>query len=231
MHPASEVVLDGPEGHHAAQVRRVRVGETVDLVDGAGTRACCAVTAVERGRVLLRVDGRSHEPPSALRVVVVQALAKGDRGERAVELMTEVGVDEVVPWAASRSVVQWQGERGERAVTRWRSTARESSKQSRRSWFTEIGPVLQTRDVAARLQAADLSIVLTGDATGTLSGIPVPSQGEVLLVVGPEGDLTEQELAVFDAAGAVRASLGPTVLRTSTAGAVAAAVVLSRARW
>jgi 16S rRNA (uracil1498-N3)-methyltransferase len=225
------VVLDGPEGHHASQVRRIRTGEHVDLVDGVGTRAQCVVTSVEHDRVDLRVKRRDVEADARPRVVVVQALAKRDRGERAVELLTEVGVDEVVPWAASRSVVRWEGARGTRALERWRSTAHESSKQARRARFTVVEPAASTDEVAIRLSGASLGVVLTGDAPRRLSDLPVPVDGEVVLVVGPEGDLTDQELAAFEAAGALAAGLGPTVLRTSTAGVVAAAVVLSRCRW
>lgn len=229
--PAGEVVLDGTEGHHAAQVRRVQVGEAVDVVDGSGVRTVCVVTAVERGRVVLRVEHWAQEPAAVPRVVVVQALAKGDRGERAVELLTEVGVDEIVPWQAARSVAQWSGERGERALGRWRATARESSKQSRRARFPEVGGVLSTAQVASRLRGADLAIVLAGDSPRSLPEFVLPRSGDVLIVVGPEGDLTDQELATFDSAGARRASLGPTVLRTSSAGAVATAVVLAGTRW
>lgn len=229
--PGSEVVIDGPEGHHAAQVRRIQSGERVDLVSGMGRRAHGVVVAVERARVTVRVDSATDDPPPEPRLVVVQALAKGDRGERAVELLTEVGVDEIVPWSAARSVVQWQGERGAKALQRWRSTARESSKQSRRARFTDVTRLADTAQVGARLLAAELAVVLSGDATDSLSALTLPGSGEVVLVVGPEGDLTDHELAAFDAAGAVRAALGPTVLRTSTAGVVAAAAVLSRTRW
>lgn len=228
---AGEVVLDGPEGHHAAQVRRVKAGEHVDLVDGEGTRAHCVVTAVERGRVTVRVGESTHEPAPSPRLVVVQALAKGDRGERAVELLTEVGVDEIVPWSAARSVVQWQGERGEKALQRWRSTAREASKQSRRARFTEVRAPATTAQVAARVAAAELAVVLFGDAPGSLAEIVPPTTGDIVLVVGPEGDLTDAELRTFDTSAARRSSLGSTVMRTSTAGVVAASVVLSRARW
>lgn len=225
------VVLDGPEGHHAAQVRRVLAGEQVDVVDGHGTLAACVVTSVQRGHVELRVERRDVAPIRSPRLVVVQALAKGDRGERAVEMLTEVGVDEVVPWAAARSVVRWQGDRGERALERWRSTARESAKQARRAWFPVVAPLARTEEVATRLRSAALPVVLTGAAPRPLTDLSMPMDGEIVLVVGPEGDLTDAELTAFDAAGAQRARLGPTVLRTSTAGVVAASVILSRCRW
>jgi 16S rRNA (uracil1498-N3)-methyltransferase len=137
----AQVRLTGAEGRHAAGAKRLRVGEQVELVDGRGTRARCTVVEVARDDVLLAVGERRLEPAPSPRLVVVQALPKGDRGELAVELMTEVGVDAVVPWAAARCVVQWKGERGEKALRRWRSTAREASKQSRRSWVPEVHEV------------------------------------------------------------------------------------------
>ena len=119
-----ETVLDGDEGWHAAGVRRLRAGEALWLADGAGGLAECTVLAAERDRLRLAVDRLARLEPPAPRLVVVQALAKGDRGELAVEIMTELGVDEIVPWAAARSVVRWQGERRERSLAKWRSTAR-----------------------------------------------------------------------------------------------------------
>ena len=133
-----EVVLAGPEGRHATTVRRLAAGERADLTDGAGTVAECVVTAAVPGRLELAVLTRRAEPPPEPRVVVVQALCKGDRGTLAVELMTEVGVDVVVPWQAERCVVRWRGERTGQGLGRWRVTAREAAKQSRRGWFPEI---------------------------------------------------------------------------------------------
>jgi 16S rRNA (uracil1498-N3)-methyltransferase len=163
---------------------------------------------------------------------VAQALAKGDRGELAVEMLTEVGVDEIVPWAAQRSVVQWKAERGDKALRRWRSTAREAAKQSRRAWLPVVTEPADTSQVAARLTAAAVALVLHEEASLPLGTGDLPDNGEIVLVVGPEGGIALDELDAFTAAGARMATLGPTVLRTSTAGPVAAAVLLSRtARW
>lgn len=226
------VVLIGPEGRHAATVRRVAVGEAVDLVDGRGTRASCTVAAVARDTVELVVHSRAFEPQSAPRLVLVQALAKGDRGELAVELATEVGVDVVVPWSASRSIVKWDGERGAKALARWRSTAREAGKQSRRARHPEVTEPESTTQVADRLRGARAAFVLHEAASDPLAQQAFPVDGDVVLVVGPEGGVTEAELADFAAAGAAAVRLGPTVLRTSTAGAAAAAVVSARtSRW
>lgn len=226
------VTLTGAEGRHAATVRRLRPGEPVDVVDGRGARAVCTVVCVGRDVVELAVGECVVEPEPAPRVVVVQALAKGDRGELAVELCTEVGADEVVPWAAQRCVVQWDGPRGARALERWRSTAREAAKQSRRSWHPVVAPPATTPDVVRRVRQAEAGFVLHEAATAPLAAAALPDAGTVLLVVGPEGGLTDEELAALADAGARPVRLGPTVLRTSTAGAMATALVLaSTGRW
>jgi 16S rRNA (uracil1498-N3)-methyltransferase len=165
-------------------------------------------------------------------VTVVQALPKGERGELAVELMSEVGVDAIVPWAAGRCVTQWTGERGAKALRRWRSTAREAAKQSRRAWFPDVTELATTAAVAKGVEAATLALVLHEGADRGLGDLTVPLDGDVVLVVGPEGGITDDEIGVFTAAGGLAVRLGPTVLRTSTAGAVAAGILLSRtARW
>lgn len=223
------LTLAGDEGRHAATVRRIERGERVDVGDGRGTVAECVVTAVTKDTLTLDVTGRRAEPPPAPRLVVVQALAKGDRAEDAVAAMTEVGVDEIVPWAASRSIVRWEGERGEKALRRWRATAREAAKQARRAWVPEVTAPATTNDVAHRLRAAALAVVLHEAATAPLAAAVVPDAGELVVVVGPEGGIGDDELAAF---GVVPYRLGRSVLRTSTAGVAAAAVLLSRTpRW
>ncbi|HWL36658.1 MAG TPA: 16S rRNA (uracil(1498)-N(3))-methyltransferase [Frankiaceae bacterium] len=226
---AGVLTLAGDEGRHAATVRRIRAGERVDVGDGRGTVAECVVAFVAGDTVTLTVTTHRSEPAPQPRLVVVQALAKGDRGEDAIEAMTEVGVDEFVPWAAGRSVVRWEGARGEKALGRWRSTAREAAKQSRRAWLPEVAPLATTADVAARLTTAALAVVLHEDATTPLAAAVVPDTGDIVVVVGPEGGISEAEL---DALAAAPYRLGRSVLRTSTAGVAAAALLLSRtARW
>ncbi len=225
------VVLTGSEGRHAATVRRVQVGEAVDLADGHGTRARCTVVALGHDRVDLRVDERVVEPRPTPWLVVAQGIAKGDRGELAVELATEVGVDEVLPWAAARCVVKWEGPRGERALGRWRSTAREAGKQSRRARHPVVGDPVGLDALLARAARAT-TLVLHEEASEPLASVALPADGEVLLVVGPEGGITPRELEALGGAGATAVRLGASVLRTSTAGAAAAAVVSARtARW
>ncbi len=224
------MLLDGDEGRHAAVVRRIGVGEAVVLTDGAGLQVHCIVRAADRQGLDCEVLTRVIKPAPSPRFVVVQALAKGDRGELAVETMTEVGVDEVVPWAAARSIVQWRGDRGEKSLAKWRATAREAAKQSRRAWFPVVSELASTGQVAARLAAAEIALVLHEEATDPLAAVEPPDAGDVLLVVGPEGGVSPEELTAFAWAGARPVRLGPSVLRASTAGAVAAGALLSRTR-
>ncbi len=226
------VVLSGPEGRHAATVRRIRVGEDVDVVDGRGGRASCTVVSVGHDVVELSVVRRVQEPMPALRLVLVQAIAKGDRGELAVELATEVGIDEIVPWAAARCVVKWDGERGQKALGRWRSAAREAGKQSRRAWLPPVTEQHTTEQVAALVRAAAATLVLHESASQPLASVAMPAGGDVLLVVGPEGGIRDEELAALESAGATAVRLGASVLRTSTAGVAAASVVSAlTTRW
>ncbi len=226
------LTLTGPEGHHAATVRRLRPGERADVSDGAGMLAECTVTGVGKDFVTLDINAVHIVPPPQPRLVVVQALPKGDRGELAVELMTEVGVDAVIPWAAERSITKWQAERGAKSLAKWRATAREAAKQSRRAWLPEITDLASTATVAERVATAARAIVLEGDAPAKLHELPLPETGDILLLVGPEGGISPTERAIFRDAGAVEARLGPTVLRTSTAGVTAGAILLSRVgRW
>jgi 16S rRNA (uracil1498-N3)-methyltransferase len=186
------------------------------------------VVRAGRDEVLLDVVGRDYEPEPVPRLLLVQALPKGDRGELAVELATEVGVDAVVPWVAARCVMQWKGERGERQRERWQATAREAAKQSRRARVPDIAPLHTTGQLRARLAGAQV-LVLHEAASTRLSELPLPTAPEVALVVGPEGGITVDEL---DALGGTTVRLGPTVLRTSTAGAAAVAVLSTRTgRW
>jgi 16S rRNA (uracil1498-N3)-methyltransferase len=225
---ADSLLLTGADAHHAAVVRRLGVGERVDVSDGVGAVAQCVVASAEREAVALTVIARRLEPPPQPRLVVVQALAKGDAGESAVTAMTEVGVDEIVPWSAARSVVSWTGERGAKSLERWRVAAREAAKQSRRPWLPVVADLATTTQVTQRLRSAAMAVVLHENATVPLAAATVPDSGEVVVVVGPEGGLTDDELVAFGSAFC----LGPSVLRAATAGVAATAVLLSRTtRW
>jgi 16S rRNA (uracil1498-N3)-methyltransferase len=223
------ITLDGAEGRHAAVVRRVQLGEAITLVDGAGLRVDGEVVEVHRDLVTVTAHARNTDPEPQPRLTVVQALAKGDRGERAVEAMTEVGVDVIVPWTAARAIVKW---RDDKPLQKWRTTAREAAKQSRRSWFPTIADVADTNAVAALLSGAALGVICHESAAQPLSAATVPASGDVVVVIGPEGGIADDEVTAFANAGASTYRMGPTVLRTSTAGVVAASLLLSKsARW
>jgi 16S rRNA (uracil1498-N3)-methyltransferase len=232
-------VLAGAEGRHATTVRRIAAGERVDITDGAGTMAACVVAVSRPGALELSVLERSFCPVPSPLVTVVQAIPKGDRGELAVETMTEIGVDIIVPWAAERCVAQWRAEKAARGVARWQATAIAAAKQSRRSRLPDVTPVESSAALAARVRAVAAAggrtVLLDPDAAHSLTRALADQPGElshVVLIVGPEGGMSPAEAALLQDAGAVSARLGPTVLRASSAGAIAAALVMTAAgRW
>ncbi|MCX6395637.1 MAG: 16S rRNA (uracil(1498)-N(3))-methyltransferase [Propionibacteriales bacterium] len=224
------LVLDGDEGRHAATVKRIRAGETIVLSDGAGTTATCSVTEAAKSSLTVVVDECRFAERAEPIVTVVQAIPKGDRGELAVEVLTEVDVDRIVPWAASRSVAVWRGDRIGKGLAKWRATARESTKQARRSWLPEITDLAGTAEVVALVEAADLAVVLHEDADLPLADLDLVGVTSIVVIVGPEGGISDDELEAFSGARVVK--LGPSVLRTSTAGVAAVAALLSRTdRW
>jgi 16S rRNA (uracil1498-N3)-methyltransferase len=228
--PGDTVVVEGDEARHAVVVRRIRVGVHVVLVDGAGTSATCDVVETSKAALTTKVVEVSTADLPRPEVTVVQAIPKGDRAELAVEVLTEIGADRIVPWAAERCVAVWRGERAAKSLARWRATAREAGKQSRRAWHPEITGMVETRQVVDLVADADLAVVLHEDATESLADLSLDGVASIVVVVGPEGGLTDEEVAAFGAAHVVR--MGEPVLRTSTAGVAAVAALLSRtARW
>jgi 16S rRNA (uracil1498-N3)-methyltransferase len=230
--PGAVVRVEGDEAHHAVAVRRMRVGEELVLTDGRGGLVVGEVEATGKRTLDVRVTSYDAVAEPAPAITVVQALAKGDRGERAVEVLTEIGVARIVPWAAERSVAVWKGDREVKSLARWRATAREAAKQSRRAWHPEVTDLASTDDVVELIGSADLAAVLHEEATGALGSVPIPESGAIVLVVGPEGGLTDDEVATFVDAGAHAVRLGAEVLRTSTAGVAATSAILARTqRW
>lgn len=228
--------VDGDAGFHAATVRRIRGGETLILGDGTGGLARCEVEDSGRGGLHARVLERWQVPPVQPPVTVVQALPKTERSELAIELATEAGADSFVPWRAARCVARWEAARAEKGLRRWRSVARAAAQQSRRAHIPSVEGVLSTDALTQRIGDAVASgatvLVLHESAAGQLTDVSLAQAKSVVLVVGPEGGIASHELAALTEAGAVVVRLGPTVLRTSTAAAVAlGALGVLTPRW
>lgn len=239
VQPGDIFVLDGPEARHAVTVKRLAEGEPVDLADGRGTRISGTVAGVDQKELSVLCSSVTVEPEPATRLVLVQALAKGDRDELAIETATELGIDGVIPWQSERSIVRWKADRAAKAHAKWESSVAAAAKQARRAWIPDVEPLVDTAGLARRAAAADLAVILHEDAVRPLrtvlegwvsqDGFP---HGEILLIVGPEGGIAAKEVTRLCGAGAVTALLGHHVLRSSTAGP--AATVLANdilGRW
>ncbi|MBF6495929.1 16S rRNA (uracil(1498)-N(3))-methyltransferase [Nocardia cyriacigeorgica] len=233
--PGGIAVLDGPEGRHAATVRRIRVGEQITLSDGRGLLAESEVVAAQRDRLELAVRASAVAPPAQPPVTVVQALPKSDRSELAVELMTEAGADVIVPWQAARCVANWEA-KADKGIGKWRAAAKSAARQSRRAYIPEVTGLHRTADLltAVRTAKADGAVVAALHESGEsrFTRLPLREASAIMLIVGPEGGLDDAELSALAEAGADVVLLGPTVLRTSTAAAVAlGALGALTARW
>lgn len=229
--PGSVFVLQGAEARHAVTVKRLAVGEAVDIADGAGKRLTGTVTAAAPGELSVVCQDVADEPRPGIRLVLVQALAKGDRDELAAETVTELGIDAVIPWQAERSIVRWKAERAAKAHAKWQSVVTAAAKQARRAWIPEVRAAVDGPGLQAAVAAADLAVILHEDAVRPLrqvleSWLDTSASGdagprEVLLIVGPEGGISPREVTRLCDAGAVTALLGHHVLRSSTAGPAA----------
>lgn len=237
--PGEEYLLDGDEGRHAAAVRRIRVGEELVLSDGAGGFARCTAVAVGKAEVTVRCAETWAVPPASPRVVLVQALPKSDRSELAVELATEAGIDAIVPWQAARCVSRWDGGgsggkgKAEKGVARWRAVARSAAKQARRAYVPDVHDLVTTRELVPLLTSMDANVVVLHEGSAvSLGEVDFSVTETIVIVVGPEGGISPEELDALVGMGAQPALLGPTVLRTSTAAAVAlGALGVMTDRW
>ncbi|MEV4991481.1 16S rRNA (uracil(1498)-N(3))-methyltransferase [Pseudarthrobacter sp. LMD1-1-1.1] len=239
MVPGQLFVLEGAEARHAVTVKRLSPGEAVDIVDGAGARMSGKVASAAPTGLEVECGALAMEDRPDVRLVLVQALAKGDRDELAIETATELGIDAVIPWQSERSIVRWKGDRAARAHAKWESTVAAAAKQARRAWIPEVRAAVDTAGLSAAVEGADLAVILHEDAVRPLRTVLEAWQGsghdgirEVLLIVGPEGGISQREVTKLCDKGAVTALLGHHVLRSSTAGP--AAVVLASdilGRW
>ncbi|MDQ2660707.1 MAG: 16S rRNA (uracil(1498)-N(3))-methyltransferase [Actinomycetota bacterium] len=221
--PGAIVTLSGDEARHAVAVSRVRLGERIAIGDGRGAVVHGTVTSTGPRELTLEADEIVIEEMPATRITLVQALAKGDRDELAVQASTEIGVDAVIPWSAARSVSRWEGPKAEKGRQRWATIVREAVKQSVRAWLPQVGGLAATGELASRLAGAQI-LVLEPTATTALTDLRSDGR-DIALVVGPEGGITPAELDRLIAAGAEPVRLGASVLRTSTAGPAAIAVL------
>jgi 16S rRNA (uracil1498-N3)-methyltransferase len=218
--------IQGTEAHHALRVRRVRENEKLVVTDGKGQVAEVEVLTLGPGEQVTVKTKELIKP----KICVAQALAKGERSELAVELLTEVGVDEIIPWQANRCIVKWD-EKSNKGEEKWKQISRESSKQSRRAFFPEIKSCLNSKELANEFSNYATVIILDPDSSVLFTDAIQEVKNEVLLIIGPEGGIDESEMEMFKKANSLSASLGETILRTSTAGAVSAAILLSKTRW
>lgn len=221
------VELDGPEGKHAVQVRRMRQGEAIQLSDGKGQRVRGTVSSISGSTLQLQVEEVILEELPLRQITLVQALAKGDRDEMAIQAATELGVSGIIPWQASRSIARWDGAKVAKGMLRWQQIVSEAAKQSLRAFTPQVESIADTKQLGSLLKDFDLVLVLDTTATEILSETAIPKSGKIAVVVGPEGGIERNELDLLEAAGAKLVSLGSNVLRTSTAGpAVIAALLL-----
>ncbi|MGN5732371.1 16S rRNA (uracil(1498)-N(3))-methyltransferase [Arthrobacter psychrochitiniphilus] len=247
--PGAHFTLGGDEGRHATTVKRLASGEPVDMCDGAGLRLSCTVSSAEKGLLTVQVNSVEQEPAQPLRFVLIQALAKGDRDELAIEMATELGIDAVAPWQAERSIVRWKMDKATKGPQKWRQVVAAAAKQARRSTIPTVGSLLGTAGVCEEIAAAGLALILHEDALESVADVArnwqesgaaggyAASTGEsasttVLMIVGPEGGMSATEVQAFKDAGALTALLGHNVLRSSTAGGAAVTILSQQlGRW
>ncbi|WP_165064449.1 16S rRNA (uracil(1498)-N(3))-methyltransferase [Marisediminicola senii] len=224
------VTIAGPEARHAVTVSRVTVGDPIVVGNGSGLVVGGTVTATEPQQLTLTATSVDEVAPASPAVFLAQALAKGDRDESAVQAATELGVDGVIPWAAQRSIVKWEGPKLRKGHDRWSAIVREASKQSLRPWLPDVAPLVSTKQLAALAEHSRM-LVLDPAASNPLSAVMADGR-DIVLVVGPEGGISSGEIDVLVGRGAEVVRLGDTVLRTSTAGPAALAVLnVALSRW
>lgn len=235
--PGAVVSLGGSEAKHAVTVSRIRPGEQLQLGNGAGLMVRGTVVSSAAAELTLEVAEATVAEAPTPRIRLVQALAKGDRDELAIQAATELGVDGVIPWAAARSVSRWEGAKLARGRERWASIVREATKQSIRPWLPEVDELASTRQLAARAGSTRM-LLLEPTASARLTDVAAsivrdaPNEADIVLVVGPEGGIAPAELDLLTEAGATAVRLGETVLRTSTAGPAALAILnQALGRW
>jgi 16S rRNA (uracil1498-N3)-methyltransferase len=224
-------VLSGDEARHASGVARLKAGEAIMVGDGRGTIGRGIAVAVGAGEVVVELQDVNTVPAPSPEIWLVQALAKGDRDELAIQACTELGVDRIIPWQAGRSVSVWKADKATKGQTRWNKIVTEASKQSLRARVPQVSALSTTSDIA-QLGEENQLVLLEAQGSDPLSAYIPPKHKNLVLIVGPEGGIEPAEREVLLDAGAVDLRLGNTVLRTSTAGVAALSVMNSAmGRW
>ena len=225
---ANQIEVDGDEAHHGVNVLRLKTSEEVKISDGVGNWGVGTVSQVNKKSFTVEILDRGFEPTSKQRVVVVQAILKNDANKEAVDFLTQVGADEIIPWQSQHSI----GKFDDKSLSKWQSAARESSRQSRRVRIPVISNAYSTENLISKIKGLQNIFVLHESAENRLSQIEINQEADVILIVGPEGGLSEIEVNTFVDAGAKIVRLGESVLRAANAGAAAASVVMSRTgKW
>jgi 16S rRNA (uracil1498-N3)-methyltransferase len=223
------VTLGGSEGKHAVNVRRMRVGEGIQLSDGKGLRVRGQVSSLGNSSLTVSVESVEQEAQPLVGLTIIQALAKGDRDELSIQAATELGCWAVVPWQAERSISKWEGAKIAKSVDRWQTIVSEAAKQSLRVFEPQVAQPLGSKQLVSSVKGYDLVLVLDPTAQKGLGSLALDqSHNSVAIVVGPEGGISDHELEALEEAGAVRVHLGAPILRTSTAGVAAIAVIQAK---
>lgn len=228
------IPLTGVEGKHAVSVRRMRLGEAIQLSNGRGLRVIGSVAEIASNELVVAAAEVIRESEPELKITVAQALAKGDRDELAIQAATELGCWAVIPWQAERSISRWDSTKAKKGVERWQSIVSEASKQSLRAWDPIVQEPCTSKQLAALAASFDLVLVLEPTAETRLSSIDFSTlakagngRASICLVVGPEGGISPDELQLFSESGAKAVRLGDEVLRTSTAPVAAISAILA----
>ena len=212
--------FNNDDAFHAIKVLRIEAGEIFNLSDGKGSWSKVSVENVNKKSMTVKVLEIGHQEALDTSFTIIQAIPKGDRIKESIELSTEGGADRIVMWKASRSIG-----RSEDKLDKLQLTAREASKQSRRFSIPQISGVASTNDVIDEIAKADLALVFHESATSQLSTAVAKGAKKVVIIIGPEGGLTDSEVSDFAAAGAKVVLMGRPILRSAHAGLAALAAV------
>lgn len=225
------IILSDDEAHHAIKVRRTNIGEKIFVTDGNGLVVEALVTKIGPGnRLEAQVLNKQNQIIQSPIICVAQAIAKGDRADLSIELLTEVGVDQIIPWQANRCISKLE-DKSDKLIQKWQNTSRESTKQSRRALVPQILDLVTTSQLVNLFNKYEKVVILDPDSDNKFIDTVKSVTKNVLLVIGPEGGIDDSEMQSFKNANANFTSLGNSILRTSSAGAISSAILLANTKW